>query len=196
MKMMKIPMLCLALFLCALSSGCPAHTNAVNRGAAMPPPPSMGAPCEPMGIKDVPTKESGFSRLEAGAECFATRRCDQKGGCTMEVTSRAVTKGTVLAFVLDGQGGVSGPSSEGGTQAPQVASITLGKSAAIFVGAEDVNKEMFSLTGRHWKRIYNYRGVGNEPPYSLSAVIEMPYGSVLGAFGFRLFDAPTMPPSP
>ncbi len=190
-----ILILFLAISPCVLS-GCPAHTNAVNRGNAMPAPPQMGAPCDPMGIKDVPTKESGFSRLEPGAECAATRRCDAKGGCTMEVTSRAVTKGTALAFVLDGQGGVSGPSAEGASQAPQIVSITLGKSQAFFVGSEDVNKEMFSLTGRHWKRIYNYRGVGNEPPYSLSAVIEMPYGSALGAFGFRLFDAPTMPPSP
>lgn len=172
--------------LCLSSSGCPASIRAVNsREAAIPPPTNMGEPCSAMGVTGTPTKESGFARLEAGMECHASRRCDAPGGCVIEVSSAAVAPNTVLAFVMDAMGGVSGPSASGSAPLPQIVEVTL-ENAGFYGTGSGPAPELSSLTGRHPKRIYAIRSVGKEPPLRLTATVKMPFGSVLGAFGFRV----------
>lgn len=185
MKRANLSLILLLSCLCLSSSGCPASIRAVNsREAAMPPPPNMGESCSPMGASGVPTKESGFSRLEPGKECNATRRCDTPGGCTIEVSSAAVAPHTSLAFVLDAQGGVSGPSAAGSAPMPQIVEILLENSGFYGTGSGPA-PELVSLTGRHWKRLYAVRNVGKDPPLRLTATVKLPFGSVLGDFGFR-----------
>lgn len=187
MKMRANLLILLLSCLCLSSSGCPASIRAVNsRESAMPPPPNMGEACSAMGVAGVPTKESGFSRMEPGKECNASRRCDTPGGCTIEVSSAAVAPNTSLAFIMDAQGGVSGPSAAGAEPMPQIVSIRLENSGFYGVG-DSAKDELSALTGRHWKRLYAVRNVGSSPPLQLTATVKVPYGSTLGAFGFRVY---------
>lgn len=176
-----------------LLSACPASIRAVNREARTPPPQNMGAACDPMGVAAVPTKIEGLTKLEPGMECAAKYRCDAAGGCSIEVSSAAVARNTVLAFVFDAQGGVSGPSASGPAPAPQIVSVLLEK-AGFYGTGSGPQPELSALTGRHWKRVYAVRGVGQDPPLALTATVKLPRGSVLGAFGFVRYDGQPMTP--
>lgn len=146
-----------------------------------------------MGVAAVPTKTDGLTKLDAGAECSAKYRCDVAGGCLLEVSSPAVTKNTTLAFVFDAQGGVAGPSADGyATPAPQIVEIKLEQSGFYGTGSGPL-PELSSLTGRHWKRIYAVKHVGQEPPLQLTATVKLPRGSVLGGFAFVRYDGQPMP---
>ena len=174
-------------------SACPATYHAVNREARTPPPQNLGAACDPMGVAAVPTKIEGLTKLEPGMECAAKYRCDAAGGCSIEVSSAAVARNTVLAFVFDAQGGVSGPSASGPAPAPQIVSVLLENSGFYGTGSGP-QPELSALTGRHWKRVYAVRSVGQDPPLALTVTVKLPRGSVLGAFGFVRYDGQPMTP--
>jgi len=192
--MKRAILILMSMCLCLSSSGCPASIRAVNSEARTPPPQNMGAACDPMGVAAVPTKIEGLTKLEPGAECNARYRCDQAGGCSLEVTSRAVEKNAALAFVFDAQGGVSGPSAAGGPEpALQIVSVLLEK-AGFYGTGSGPQPELSALTGRHWKRVYAVRSVGQDPPLALTVTVKLPRGSVLGAFGFVRYDGQPMTP--
>lgn len=176
--------------LCLSSSGCPATTHGVNASAAMPPPQNMGKACDPMGIRDVPTKAEGFAKLEPGASCAAVYRCDAPDGCTLEVTSRAQSQNAVLAFVVDARSNdaTGTPSAVGGpSPAPGANTLSLRLSKSGFYGTGDGQgaEKLIYLGGGHWARSYDVRGVGNDPPLSITAVVKVQRGAEIGQFGFR-----------
>lgn len=187
MKTKRIPMLCLALFLCALGSGCPAGIHGVNStGYAVTPPTDLGKVCEPMGVAGTPTKSPGFTKLDPGGECNAAYRCDADT-CSLEMTSPAPEPMTNLAFVADVKGSMpAGTSPTAVLPAQHTAKIEL--VASTYFGTANQPATVMEKFVVGVERVFAIRNVGDGKSHSkqVTATLTLHRGMVLGRAGFRI----------